>query len=192
MLRRASSIVAALFLLPSCQSKQLPAVEPKPDSDAVTQPQIGRLKLTSPAFADGAAIPPRYTCDGGDISPPLAWSEVPSTAKSLALVCEDPDAPGRIWTHWIVYDLPPNTSSIPENSSEGEIPVGGKQGVNDFHKTGYGGPCPPGGTHRYFFKLYALDTVSSIPEPDATRTLVMQAMSGHIIQQAQLIGTYHR
>ena len=141
-----------------------------------------------------------YTCDGQNISPPLAWSGVPSNAKSLALICDDPDAPGKTWVHWVLYDLPPfigesGTSSygeLSENVSPQESPGGrGKQGTNDFKKIGYGGPCPPSGTHRYLFKLYALDAETSL-NPGATKEQLLKAMEGHIIAQGQLIGQYSR
>ena len=116
------------------------------------------IKMRSSAFEEGGMIPNKYTCDDVDVSPPLAWDEVPDGTKSFALICDDPDAPMGTWVHWVLYDLPPNTRELPENIPTKEtLENGAKQGTNDFRKIGYGGPCPPGGTHRYYFKLYALD-----------------------------------
>lgn len=150
------------------------------------------MQLTSPAFADGGLIPRRYTCDGDDASPPLAWSGVPATTVSLALIADDPDAPRGTWVHWVLYNLPATTTSLPEALPTDErLPNGALQGRNDFRRTGYGGPCPPSGTHRYFFKLYALDTVLSL-EPGATKQQLLQAMEGHVLAEAQLMGRYAR
>jgi Raf kinase inhibitor-like YbhB/YbcL family protein len=151
------------------------------------------FKLTSSAFADGGAIPAKYTCDGGDTSPPLAWSGVPAGAKSLALVVDDPDAPDPkapklTWVHWVLYDIPPTATGIGEGAKP---PAGTREGVNDWARTGYGGPCPPIGRHRYFHKLYALDTLL----PDLKRPSKSQleaAMHGHVIAEARLIGTYQK
>ncbi len=144
------------------------------------------MKLASPAFADNGAIPPEYTCDGADLSPPLVISDVPSNAKSLALIMDDPDAPMGTFVHWVVWNIPPETREIRKGSEPD-----GVQGRTDFRKLGYGGPCPPSGTHRYFFKLYALDTKFSLPE-GSTKKDLERAMQGHIIEQVQLMGTYKR
>ena len=144
------------------------------------------MKLTSPAFANNGAIPSEYTCDADDLSPPLSISDVPANAKSLSLIMDDPDAPVGTWDHWVVFNINPSTKQIAEGAEpEG---VGGK---NSWGRTGYGGPCPPSGTHRYFFKLYALDTTLNLPEGSAKKELE-RAMQGHIIAQAQLMGTYKR
>jgi Raf kinase inhibitor-like YbhB/YbcL family protein len=154
------------------------------------------LILTSPAFADGDDIPVKYTCDGDDTSPPLAWSGVPPTALSLALIVEDPDAPDpaapqRTWVHWVLYDIPPNTDSLKEGVTSSELPPGTLEGLNDWHRTGYGGPCPPIGRHRYFFKLYALDTVlPDLGKPNRANLLLQ--MEGRILARAQLLGRYQR
>ena len=149
-------------------------------------------RLTSSVFDDGAAIPSRYTCDGRDISPPLAWTEPPAGTNSLALIHDDPDAPGKTWVHWVLYNLPPALRSLPEAfPPDQEFADGTRQGVTDFGRTGYGGPCPPSGTHRYVFKLYALDTVLSLA-PGATKRQTESAMEGHLLAQAKLIGTYRR
>lgn len=150
------------------------------------------MKLTSSAFEPEGLIPSKYTCDGEDISPPLNWDEPPAGTKSLALICDDPDAPKKTWVHWVVYNLPTTILSLAENISTSEPHISdGFQGLNDFKKLRYGGPCPPGGTHRYFFKLYALDTMLKL-ESGATKAQVEAAMSGHILAQAELIGRYSR
>ncbi len=152
----------------------------------------GRMKLTSPAFDEGGMIPGKYTCDGTDLSPPLKWSAIPEETKSLALICDDPDAPMGTWVHWVYYDIPPSTQGVPENIGADDRPgIGGVQGINDFRRIGYGGPCPPGGTHRYFFKLYALDTLLNLP-PGATKKQLLKAMENHIVGQVQLMGKYSR
>jgi Raf kinase inhibitor-like YbhB/YbcL family protein len=152
------------------------------------------LKINSPAFADGAEIPRKYTCEGEDVSPPLAWSGVPKDAKSLVLIVDDPDAPDpaapkRTWVHWVLFDLPPDTTEIVEGMVA--LPPSTKSGLNDWKRTGYGGPCPPIGRHRYFFKLYALDTrlegLSAATKPD-----VVAAMQGHVLAEAQIVGTYQK
>jgi Raf kinase inhibitor-like YbhB/YbcL family protein len=154
------------------------------------------LTLTSTAFDNGNDIPINYTCDGEDISPPLSWSGVPPEAKSLALIVDDPDAPDpaapqRTWVHWVLYDIPPDAAGLKENASSGNLPPGTKEGSNDWHRTGYGGPCPPIGRHRYFFKLYALDTaLSDLGKPN--KAVLEQKMQAHIIGKAELIGGYQR
>jgi len=151
------------------------------------------IKLTSTVFQDGGMIPAKYTCDGASISPPLEWSGVPRTAKSLALICDDPDAPGRTWVHWVVFDLPASRMTLPENVPPQEaIAGGGKQGMTDFKKIGYGGPCPPPGKpHRYFFRLYALNSKLNL-KPGATKADVEKAIEGHVLTKAELMGKYGR
>ncbi len=160
--------------------------------------QIGKgvfdmeLKINSAAFEEGGNIPKKYTCDGPDISPPLSWSQPPEGTKSLVLICDDPDAPMGTWVHWVLYGLSPNTLGLPEGiPAKEEILGGAKQGITDFRRIGYGGPCPPGGTHRYYFKLYAVD---SIPDLDAgaTKDDVLEAIEGHILAKGQLMGRYGR
>ncbi len=152
------------------------------------------LILTSLAFAHMAAIPPQYTCQGADISPPLRWSGVPAGTKSLALIVDDPDAPDpahpkMTWVHWVLYNLPPTATELPEAVKT--LPPGTLEGLNDWQRTGYGGPCPPIGRHRYFHKLYALDTV--LPDlKHPTKAQLEKAMAGHILAEAQLIGTYQK
>jgi len=152
------------------------------------------LTLSSPAFEHQGEIPPRYTCQGEDVSPALAWSGVPDGAKSLVLIVDDPDAPDpaapkMTWVHWLLYNLPPDAEELAENVQA--LPAGTLEGTNDWKRTGYGGPCPPIGRHRYFFKLYALDTVlPDLSEPDKAE--LEKAMEGHVIESAELIGTYQK
>jgi len=152
----------------------------------------GTMELTSSAFSDGAMIPGKYTCDGVDVSPPLNWRALPDGTKSLVLICDDPDAPVGTWVHWVYYDIPAGVEGLPENVETDEHPAqGGTQGINDFRRIGYGGPCPPSGTHRYYFKLYVLDTTLNL-SPGATKKQVLKAMENHIIGQAQVMGKYRR
>ncbi len=154
------------------------------------------MNLESPAFTSQSEIPSLYTCDGKDISPELKWSGIPKAAKSLVLIVDDPDAPDpsapkMTWVHWVLYNIPPTVSTIRENISPKELPEGIQQGKNDWKRTGYGGPCPPIGRHRYFHKLYALDIVlPDLNTPDKAR--IEKAMEGHILESAELIGTYQR
>jgi Raf kinase inhibitor-like YbhB/YbcL family protein len=150
------------------------------------------MTITSSAFIEGGMIPREYTCDGSDISPPLAWAGVPEGAKSLALICDDPDAPVGTWVHWVLYNIPPSENELPRNMPpERTLKNGARHGVNDFRKYGYGGPCPPGGTHRYYFKIYALDTEPA-RQPGLTKAELIKAMKGHILAEGQLMGTYRR
>lgn len=151
------------------------------------------FELTSSAFQPDEMIPRKYTCDGADISVPLRWSDPPVGTKSFALIADDPDAPRGTWVHWVLYDLPPGTRELPEGVPTQEVlPSGARQGVNDFKKVGYGGPCPPRGpAHRYFFKLYALDRPTSLP-PRATKQQLLDAVKGHVLAEAQLVGRYRR
>ncbi|MFL5594502.1 MAG: YbhB/YbcL family Raf kinase inhibitor-like protein [Gemmatimonadaceae bacterium] len=154
------------------------------------------LKITSSAFQAGGAIPPQYTCEGEDISPPLAWSGASERTKSYALIVDDPDAPDpakpqRVYVHWVVYNIPATATSLSENASKSGLPRGAVQGRNDWGKAEYGGPCPPIGRHRYFFKLYALDT--ELPALSAaTKADVERAMKGHILDTGELMGTYQK
>jgi hypothetical protein len=163
---------------------------------AVSKETTMTLDITSPAFADNAAIPAKYTCEGDDISPPLAWSGVPAGAKSLVLIVDDPDAPDpaaprMTWVHWVLFDLPPTTTGLAEAVAASALPAGTKVGLNDWKRADYGGPCPPIGRHRYFFKLYALDAaLSGLNSP--TKAKVEAAMQGHVLAEAQLIGTYQK
>lgn len=154
------------------------------------------ISFSSPAFGNDGAIPDLYTCTGKDISPPLNWGELPAGTKSLALIVDDPDAPDpaapkMTWVHWVLYNIPPSATGLPEGVSGRDLPAGTGQGLNDWKRTRYGGPCPPVGRHRYFHKLYALDTVlSDLGTP--TKAALEKAMRGHVLGQAQLVGTYER
>jgi len=154
------------------------------------------LTLSSSAFEPNGAIPREYTCDGSDVSPPFAWSGVPDGTKSLALIVDDPDAPDpkspkMTWVHWVLYDIPPSAAGLPKAAKSRDLPEGTRVGVNDWKRTGYGGPCPPIGRHRYFHKLYALDT--TLGDLGAvTKAGLEDAMRGHVLAQAELVGTYQR
>jgi len=150
------------------------------------------ITITSSAFTEGGRLPKEYTCDGSDISPSLAWSGVPEGTQSLALICDDPDAPVGTWVHWVLYNIPPAADGLPRSiAPERTLGNGARHGINDFKKYGYGGPCPPGGTHRYYFKIYALDVV--LPqEPGLTKAQLIKAMAGHILAEGQLMGKYAR
>jgi len=154
------------------------------------------MKLTSTAFGENQSIPKLYTCEGQDVSPPLAWSGVPANAKSLALIVDDPDAPDpaaprMTWVHWVLYNIPAGTSALAEGATAGGLPKGTLEGSNDWQRTGYGGPCPPIGRHRYFHKLYALDvTLPDLKKPN--KGALERAMKGHILAQTQLVGTYEQ
>ena len=154
------------------------------------------LMLKSSAFDNGGEIPSRYTCEGEDVSPPLVWTGVPETARSLVLIIDDPDAPDpkapkMIWVHWVLYNIPPDVSGLPEGIVPAELPPGMMEGLNDWKRIGYGGPCPPIGRHRYFHKLYALDTVLERMNTP-TKAEVEAAMKGHVIAQTELMGTYQK
>ena len=150
------------------------------------------IKITSSAFEHEALIPPKYTCDGDDISPPLQWDTVPEATKSLALISDDPDAPMGTWVHWVLFNLPADTRELQENIPKDKIlSNGARQGISDFRRIGYGGPCPPSGTHRYFFKIYALDTELALAA-GAGKSDLLNAMEGHILAEGQLMGKYKR
>lgn len=150
------------------------------------------MRLTSPAFQDGDEIPMKYTCEGSNVSPPLAWSDVPPRARSLALIVDDPDAPDprapmTTWVHWVITDVPPDSHGLHEDVAR---LTHGRVGLNDWKRTAWGGPCPPIGRHRYFFKLYALDCVLELPRP--TKRDAERAMAGHVLAEATLMGTYEK
>jgi len=151
-----------------------------------------RMELRSTAFDEGIMIPKKYTCDGQDISPPLTWTSVGDRTKTLALICDDPDAPGGTWVHWVIFNIPGDTRDLAEDvPPQNELPSGAKQGTNDFRNIGYGGPCPPGGIHRYYFKIYSLDSDLNL-EAGATKAQLLRAMKGHILGEGQLMGKYKR
>ena len=150
------------------------------------------IEISSSAFSNGGDIPAVYTCDGQDISPPLEWASVPDKTQAIALICDDPDAPMGTFVHWVLYNLPADTRKLPDKvPGEATLPNGTQQGVNDFGTIGYGGPCPPSGTHRYFFKIYALDTQVE-PGRKAKKADLIQAMKGHVLAEGQLMGKYSR
>src|SRR6185369_3042183 len=149
--------------------------------------KMEKLTVTSAAFAEGAAIASKYTCDGQDVNPPLVMGATPAGTRSLALIMDDPDAPVGTWVHWVAWNIPPQTREIPENG----LPAGTMQGLNSWKRNDYGGPCPPSGTHHYYFKLYALDTALTLA-PSTTKADLERAMKGHVIAAGQLMGTYKR
>lgn len=181
--------LAALLvaMLAGCDSASPPSPDGTPIGDFESS-----IPVTSEAFLSQQPIPKKYSCDGDNISPPLQWGDTLPDTKSFALIMDDPDAPGGTYTHWVVYGLPSTARSLPEGvPSDTEIAEGGKQGVNGSGKAGYGGPCPPGGTHHYFFKLYALDIKIDLAA-GATKSQLEQAMKGHVLAFGELMGTYSK
>ncbi|HVP36373.1 MAG TPA: YbhB/YbcL family Raf kinase inhibitor-like protein [Terriglobales bacterium] len=150
------------------------------------------MQLTSSAFKEGHSIPSKYTCDGKNVSPEMKWSNIPQDTKSLALIVDDPDAPRGTFVHWVLYDIPPSVTELKEGiPPDTQLSNGAKHGMPGFNRPGYGGPCPPSGTHHYYFKLYALDFVPALAA-GATKDELLKAMEGHILKMAQLMGTYKR
>jgi len=179
----AATMVAACIKQQKASSELAPRQTPSP-SNVFT--------LTSTTFKEGQPIPRQYTCDGVNVSPSLEWTAVPKTAKTIAIIVDDPDAASGTFTHWVLYNLSSETMGMVENAPTTEtLKGGGQQGENDFEKIGYGGPCPPSGTHRYFFKIYAVDDELAL-KPGAKKADVEKALEGHIVGQAQLMGTYKR
>jgi len=181
-------IIALLVLLSGCISDQ-PEQEAKTDEETIME----QISISSDAFNDGSSLPVEHTCDGEDRSPALSWDTVPAGTQSIALLVDDPDAPGKTWVHWVIYNLPSNTiglpAAVPKNKT---LDDGSLQGKNDFSRIGYNGPCPPPGKpHRYFFKVYALDTTLNL-KSGATKSQLEAAMSGHILTQVEMIGEYGR
>jgi len=187
MTRRLLALLCGALLLSACAGAQVASPQP------AETPQGGvTMKLTSPAFLEGAMIPSKYTCDDQDISPALAWSDAPAGTKALALICDDPDAPAGTWVHWVLSNLPADSTGLPEGvPADKTLKAGGIQGTTSFRRIGYGGPCPPSGTHRYFFKLYALDGPLALSN-NATARDVAAAIKGHILAEAKLMGRYKR
>jgi len=167
------SIIILFFFMSNVKSKEIS--------------KMSALKISSPVFGNNGNIPAKYTCTGKDVNPPLLIEDVPAKAKSLALIVDDPDAPGGTWVHWVLWNISPGTGEIRENS----VPVGAAQGLNDFRVREYRGPCPPSGTHRYFFKVYALDALLNL-STNSTKSDVEKTIKGHIIEQAQIIGLYRK
>jgi hypothetical protein len=190
-----------LWLLADCLAlAAAPGFQPAAESDAPTTDRPAaatdgamRFQLSSPSFTDGQTIPTRHTCDGPDVSPPLAWGAPPPATKGFALVCDDPDAPMGTWVHWVIFNIPVAATSLPENVAKtGELPDGARQGTNSFRRVGYGGPCPPHGpAHRYYFKLFALSEALELPAGCTVRDLE-KAMGGRVLASAQLMGRYAR
>lgn len=178
-----------LWLVPAASCKRVPQPGTVPEKGARGM----ALTISSTAFLDGAAIPRKFTCDGQDLSPPLAWSDVPAGAQSLALICNDPDAPMGTWTHWVLWNIPPGATSLPEGlPKDASLPSGMKQGLNSWPRVGYNGPCPPPGKpHHYVFTLYALDNELDLPA-QAHENALENALKGHVLAQAQLVGMYGR
>lgn len=177
------------------EATQTPAATETPADTA--EPADTAMRLTSSAFEDGGLIPPLYTCDDQDTSPPLAWDGPPAETRSFALITDDPDAPGGTWVHWVMYNIPPDAralaAGVPAGTPADEaLPDGTQQGLNSWPRTGYGGPCPPSGTHRYIFSLYSLDTTLDL-EPGATdKAALLEALEGHVLAEITLTGLYER
>jgi Raf kinase inhibitor-like YbhB/YbcL family protein len=181
-------LISFMIIFLFCQKKEVK----KEVKEIKKEEEMKEIKIESSAFPHEGMIPKKYTCDGENISPPLSWTGIPENAKSIAIICDDPDAPMGTFVHWVLYDLPVNINELKEGIPP--TPVlenGAKQGINDFRKIGYGGPCPPFGTHRYFFKIYALDTVLNL-EPGLTKSELLKKMEGHIIAKGELMGKYKR
>ena len=189
-------VVVLLFALGlvflGCHAEE-PAPSPEQEpTPTTTAKEVKGMILTSTAFEEGKSIPVRYACDGDDLSPDLSWTAGPKGTAGYVLICEDPDAPVGMWIHWVLYDIPPATTGLAEAISPDEkLADGSLHGRNSWGKFGYGGPCPPGGTHRYFFKLYALDTLLE-KEAGLTRSQVLKLMEGHVLAETHLMGTYSR
>ncbi len=188
-MRRAWVLLAATILLAACGPGQERAGGPVSSEHKGAKMAI---RLTSTAFDNGKTIPSEYTCDGRDVSPPLSWSGAPDGTRSYALIVEDPDAPRGTFIHWVAFNVPPDVHGFDaEVEREGKLSNGAMQGTNGFGNVGYGGPCPPSGTHRYFFRIYALDTTLDL-QPGARSDEVQSAMQGHVLAEGELMGTYSR
>lgn len=185
------AFTTGVFLLAACAA---PATTQPTDAPAAALTPTPSFELISTAFGQGEPIPAKYSCDGEDVSPPLAWGEPPAGTQSLALIMDDPDAPGGTWDHWILFNIPPELRALQE-----DLPITGKNqdpeaifvGNNSWGRAGYGGPCPPSGTHRYFFKMYALDTTINLL-PGATKQELLNAMEGRILAESELMGMFSR
>ncbi len=173
-------LIVLAFFFSGCVKQ---SIQTTPDSSL----NISTMQIKSSAFDHNAPIPSKYTCDGENISPPLTISDIPENTVSLAIIADDPDAPGGTWVHWVVWNIDPETSEI----EEGQVPLHAIEGYTSFESNGYGGPCPPSGTHRYFFKVYALDTMLKL-HPNSNKTILETAMKKHILDETRLIGTYSR
>ncbi len=189
-LRIVTLLLLVLFLC-SCRNERQSNSTQSNAQPSPAKTEVKKMEIKSSAFQEGGMIPKQYTCDGQNVSPPLEWSGVPQEARSLVLIADDPDAPDGTFTHWVVFNMPATTKSLSENVARGTIEGAGRQGKNDFSKNGYGGPCPPSGTHRYFFKLYALNANLALDD-GATKSQVEAAMDGHILAQGELMGKYQK
>ena len=177
-------IMVPILLFCSCKNGE--------QADSTTGGKKMEIKISSSAFEDGGMIPAKYTCDGADVSPPLKWEAVPEGTQSIAIICDDPDAPMGTFVHWVLFNLPGQRRDLAEKFPDDETLANGtRQGISDFGRTGYGGPCPPSGTHRYFFKIYALDTEIEMVSI-ADKADLLEAMEGHILGEGQLVGKYKR
>lgn len=179
-------LLALPILFCCCNKKELPSDSAKEGAKKMT------IKVTSTAFQDGGMIPSKYTADGANVSPPLKWEVVLEGTQSIALINDDPDAPMGTWVHWIMWNIPPDKMELPENvPTDQKLADGSCQGITDFRQPGYGGPAPPSGTHRYYFKVYALDT-KLVLSTSSTKAQLVKAMEGHILAEGQLMGKYKR
>jgi len=188
------TLALLVVLVTACQGqKGREGVERRSGGEAREERIMQKIELSSPAFSHGDFIPAKHTCDGQDVSPELNWSGVPEGTRSLALICDDPDAPVGTWVHWVLFNIPPDLKGLPEAVPALERVLDtAVHGVNDFGRLGYGGPCPPrGSAHRYFFRLYALDTKLDLP-PGASKRQVLAAAEGHVLAQGELMGRYQR
>jgi Raf kinase inhibitor-like YbhB/YbcL family protein len=193
------SLAGGLALILGCWHAAATDTHPKrdaPEKEEKKERSIMSMSLAASSFPQNGEIPARHTCEGHDISPELFWTDVPEGTKSLALIMDDPDAPDpaapkRIWVHWVLYNIPPDATGLSEGIPAEDLPPGTLQGINDWQRAGYGGPCPPIGNHRYFHKLYALDTVlPDLKQP--TKAKLEEAMQGHVIAYSELIGRYQK
>jgi len=186
MLRVLLTTTALAIAICGCERQKDPGQVSEERSRKMT------ISVSSSAFPEGGMIPARYTGDGADVSPPLTWTGIPEGIQSIALICEDPDAPGCTWVHWVMWNIPPGLNGLPENvPPDPELPDGSRQGVTDFRQPGYGGPCPPSGTHRYYFRVYALDAMLDLPG-NAGKAGLLKAMRGRLLAEGQLMGKYSR
>lgn len=191
MLRKIAWLLPCIVVLSSCGNHRSTVATTHVGIDA---PDMAKktIQLTSPAFKPGGVLPRIYTCDGQNISPPLQWANVPKSIKSLAVVCQDPDAPQGTWTHWLMVNIPPHITNLQENiPPQNTLPNGATQGLNDFGKIGYGGACPPSGTHRYIFRIYALDSKLNVPA-GAAKAQVFAALRSHMVAEGELMSRYSR
>jgi len=186
MLRILFAMTTLAIAICGCENRDKPTDLSEERSRKMT------VSVSSAAFEEGGMIPSKYTCDGADTSPPLKWADIPEGTKSIALICDDPDAPMGTWVHWVVWNIPAEARALAEGvRPDPQLPDGTRQGVSDFGRPGYGGPCPPSGTHRYYFKIYALDAMLDLPSR-ATKADLVKAMKAHVLAEGQLMGKYAR